>query len=97
MMMSIIVSMECLIESVLGYGIIIYIWGPRPLCQKECGGHMDGNRHVETAQRGPCKGIPRIGRERHTQSELNMVPADLIQEIFEVKVQDNQRRVDLRN
>ena len=43
---------------------------------------MDGNRHVETAQRGPCKGIPRIGRERHTQSELYMVPADLIREIF---------------
>ena len=71
-------------------------WVPRPLCQKDCG-HMDGNRHVETAQRGPCKGIPRRGRERHKQSELYMVPADLIWEIFEVIVQDNQRRVDLRN
>ena len=96
MMMSITASMECPIESVLGYGIIFLSWIPRPLCQKDCG-HMDGNRHVETAQRGPCKGIPRRGRERHKQSELYMVPADLIQEIFEVIVQDNQRRVDLRN
>ena len=42
-------------------------WVPRPLCKKDCG-HMDGNRHMETAQRGPCKGEPRSGRQRHNQA-----------------------------
>jgi len=56
-------------------------WKPRPLCKKDCG-HMDGNKHMETAQRGPCKGEPRAGRQRHTQAELYMVPPDLIREIF---------------
>ena len=56
-------------------------WEPRPLCKKDCG-HMDGNRHMETAQRGPCKGAPRAGRQRHCQCELYMVPPELIREIF---------------
>ena len=56
-------------------------WEPRPLCKKDCG-HMDGNRHMETAQRGPCKGSPRAGRQRHRQCELYMVPPELIREIF---------------
>ena len=56
-------------------------WEPRPLCKKDCG-HMDGNRHLETAQRGPCKGEPRAGRQRHKQEELYMVPPDLIREIL---------------
>ena len=56
-------------------------WVPRPLCQKDCG-HMDGNRHMETAQRGPSKGQPTAGKQRHKQSELYMVPPDLIREIF---------------
>jgi len=66
-------------------------WTPRPLCKKDCG-HMDGNRHMETAQRGPCKGAPRTGRQTHKQAELYMVPPDLISEIFETIVQDNDRR-----
>ena len=56
-------------------------WEPKPLCKKDCG-HMDGNRHMETAQRGPCKGEPRAGRQRHRQCELYMVPPELIKEIF---------------
>ena len=56
-------------------------WEPRPLCKKDCG-HMDDNRHMETAQRGPSKGAPTLGRQRHRQAELYMVPADLIREIL---------------
>ena len=59
---------------------------------------MDGNRHMETAQRGPSKGAPTLGRQVHQQSELYMVPPDLIKVIFEEIVQDNARRnTDLRN
>jgi len=57
-------------------------WEPRPLCKKDCG-HMDGNRHMETAQRGPSKGAPTAGRQRHKQDELYMVPPELIREILE--------------
>jgi hypothetical protein len=56
-------------------------WAPKPLCRKDCG-HMDGNRHTETAQRGPSKGEPTFGRQKHKQSELYMVPPDLIREMF---------------
>ena len=56
-------------------------WEPRPLCKKDCG-HMDGNRHMETAQRGPSKGAPTLGKQIHRQAELYMVPADLITEIL---------------
>ena len=70
---------------------------PQTLCKKDCG-HMDGNRHMETAQRGPSKGAPTLGRQVHRQSDLYMVPPDLIKEIFEEIVQDNARRNnDLRN
>ena len=57
-------------------------WEPRPLCKKDCG-HMDGNKHMETAQRGPPKGVPTAGRQAHKQAELYMVPPSLIKEIFE--------------
>ena len=56
-------------------------WVPRPLCCKDCG-HMDGNRHMETAQRGPSKGARTV--QTHKQSELYKVPPDLIREIFDV-------------
>jgi hypothetical protein len=56
-------------------------WIPRPLCKKDCG-HMDGNKHMESAQRGPSKGGSSFGRQRHKQSELYMVPPDLIREMF---------------
>ena len=57
----------------------ILAWVPRPLCCKDCG-HMDGNRHVETAQRGPSKKARTV--QKHKQAELYRVPADLIHEIF---------------
>ena len=66
-------------------------WKPRPLCKKDCGS-IEGNRHTETAQQGPSKGAPTMGRQRHKQSELYMVPPDLISEIFEVIIQVNERR-----
>ena len=56
-------------------------WEPRPLCKKDCG-HMDGNRHTETAQRRPSKGAPTLGKQRHRQAELYMVPAELMREIL---------------
>ena len=70
----------------------ILAWEPRPLCQKDCG-HMDGNRHMETAQRGPSKGAPTAGRQKHKQSELYMVPPDLIREVFEAILRDHARRI----
>jgi len=66
-------------------------WVPKPLCCKDCG-HMDGNRHMETAQRGPSKGAPTGGRQKYKQSELYAVPPSLIAEIFEAIIQDNDRR-----
>ena len=56
-------------------------WEPRPLCHKECGNTV-GNRHLETAQRGPNKNDSR-SRKHHTQSELYRVPPPLLFEIFE--------------
>jgi hypothetical protein len=56
-------------------------WIPKPLCKKDCG-HMDGNKHMETAQRGPSRGGSIFGRQRHKQAELYMVPPELIREIF---------------
>ena len=69
----------------------ILAWVPRPLCCKDCG-HMAGNRHMETAQRGPSKGDPTAGRQKHKQAQLYAVPPALISEIFEVIIQDNDRR-----
>ena len=53
-------------------------WVPKPLCAKDCG-QMIGNRHREAAQRGPTRGHE---TNRHKQSELYKVPAELIKEIF---------------
>ena len=55
----------------------IYGWEPKPLCKKNCGNIVDG-RHVEHAQRGPS-GSNNI---RHKQTELYMIPSDLLTEIF---------------
>jgi hypothetical protein len=57
-------------------------WEPRPLCLKDCG-NMVGNRHIETAQRGPNK-PDTGGRQHHKQSELYRIPPPLLFEIFEV-------------
>ena len=72
-------------------------WKPIPLCRKDCG-HVDGNRHMETAQRGPSKGAPTTGKQRHRQSELYMVPPDLIREIFSaILVEPTNNIYDLRS
>jgi len=58
-----------------------YEWEPRPLCQGDCGS-VEHGRHVEVAQRGRCKG-ERTGKQSHKQSELYVVPSDLITELLE--------------
>ena len=55
----------------------IYGWEPKPLCKKDCGNIVDG-KHVEHAQRGPS-GSNKI---RHKQTELYMIPSDLLTENF---------------
>jgi len=57
-------------------------WIPRPLCCKDCGSTV-GNRHIETAQRGPNKNYVRVQRQHHTQAELYRVPPPLLFELFE--------------
>jgi hypothetical protein len=71
-------------------------WVPRPLCKKDCG-HMDGNRHMETAQQGSSKGAPTRGRQRHNQSELYVVPPDLLREIFNAILSEPNNNNDLRH
>ena len=59
----------------------VFNWRPRPLCKKDCES-MDGNKHKEVAQRLPSGS--RGGWEnqpRHTQTDLNVIPEDLIYEI----------------
>jgi hypothetical protein len=55
-------------------------WTPKPLCKKDCDS-MDGNKHKQVAQRIACKknGDNRGGFK---QSELYMIPSELIYEIF---------------
>ena len=48
---------------------------------KDCGS-MIGNRHLETAQRGPNKNDGG-SRKHHKQEELYRVPPPLLYEIFE--------------
>ena len=61
----------------------IKTWTPKPLCKKDCG-HMEGNRHRETAQRMPS-GKKETWKENHTlfkQRDLHRIPEKLIREIF---------------
>jgi len=52
-------------------------WQPsRPLCRKDCGYCVDG-RHVDCAQRGPCKGAT----SRHSLEDLYAIPPQLCEEI----------------
>jgi len=57
-------------------------WEPRPLCKKDCGA-MDGNRHVDSPQRGPTRtgGGLRVGRNKK-QTEVYRIPADQSAEIL---------------
>ena len=61
----------------------VFQWKPKPLCVRDCAS-MDetGKRHREVAQRGPCKGAPREVKA-HKQSELYVIPPDLIRELLE--------------
>ena len=55
-------------------------WIPRSLCKRDCWAmNATRTRHREVAQRGPCKGQE---TNRQKQSELYVVPSDLIREIF---------------
>ena len=54
-------------------------WIPRPLCRRDCNSmEPSGKRHIEVAQRGPCKGT----NSKHKVTELYVVPASLIREIL---------------
>ena len=56
-------------------------WEPRPLCKKDCGS-MDGNKHLDSAQRGPDRARGgRVGRSIK-QTELYRIPAELSFEIL---------------
>jgi len=55
-------------------------WIPRPLCKRNCNNMNETRtRHIQVAQRGPCKGQP---NNRHKQSELYIVPVVLVTEIL---------------
>ena len=56
----------------------VFQWNPKQLCQKDCGNIFD-NKHIATAQRGPCKGLP---NNRFKQNELYVIPESLIIDIF---------------
>ena len=56
---------------------------PRPLCKKDCES-MDGNKHKEVAQRLPSRSRGSWENQpRHTQTDLYVIPEDLIYEIFD--------------
>ena len=58
----------------------VFSWVPKALCAKDCWAMNETRtRHMEVAQRGPCKGQE---NSRHKQSELYVVPSDLIREII---------------
>ena len=60
----------------------VFNWIPRPLCKKDCNS-MDGNRHKATAQRMPSGKKQDWGNQPlHQQSDLYVIPSDLIYEIF---------------
>ena len=60
----------------------VFQWKPKPLCKKDCG-NMNGNKHKAVAQRMP------IGKKQDwedkplfKQSELYIIPENLIYDIF---------------
>jgi len=64
----------------------IWDWRSKPLCKGDCGSIRPGSRrkHIAVAQRSPNKGDTGI---RFKQSELYVVPAPLIEEMFEATLQ----------
>ena len=58
-------------------------WIPRPLCQKDCGQmNEEGKKHKQHAQRAGKTAEDRLTQRRLKQSELYMVPGELIKEIL---------------
>ena len=57
-------------------------WTPRPLCKKDCGS-MNGNRHMQTAQRMPSGRREDWVGHQFTREELYRVPVELVKEILE--------------
>ena len=59
-------------------------WKPKPLCNKDCNS-MNGNKHKETAQRGPSgKKETWAGQQLFKQHELYMIPEQLVIELLDV-------------
>ena len=56
-------------------------WEPRALCKKDCGA-MVGNRHLDSAQRGPDRTMDGLVGRNIRQAELYRIPADLSLEIL---------------
>jgi hypothetical protein len=64
----------------------VFNWHPRPLCKGDCSSIREGSarKHIAVAQRSPGKGDTGM---RFKQSQLYVVPAPLIEEIFEAILQ----------
>lgn len=66
----------------------IDIWNPRPLCMRDCDSMTEnGQRHKETAQRGPSKvkseeGERVLDNNQHSREQLYVVPPSLISDII---------------
>ena len=62
----------------------VFQWKPRPLCMRDCFS-MDegGKRHKATAQRGPSMRGDARDNNKHAQSQLYVIPPDLIRELLE--------------
>ena len=56
-------------------------WEPRALCKRDCGA-MVGNRHLDSAQRGPDRTTDGLVGRSIRQAELYRIPADLSLEIL---------------
>ena len=60
----------------------VFQWKPKSLCNKDCG-NMNGNKHKAVAQRGPS-GKKETWQDQRLfkQSELYIIPENLIYDIF---------------
>ena len=54
-------------------------WTPKPLCRKACP-YMNGNRHLNRAQKGRDKGYK--ADINYKQCELYVIPEELIMDIL---------------
>lgn len=56
-------------------------WKPKPLCNKDCG-NVINNKHIAQAQR-LTKNADGTVRKNYAQTELYIIPEELIKEIFD--------------